>query len=174
MLARRTDDADETFLRALYAEHGAALLRYVTRLVGDRGWAEDIVQETLLRAWRHADRLAGDDRPLRPWLFTVAARLAVDAHRARRARPAESGETGLGDLPGVDELDRALQAWQVADAVATLSPAHREALVATYYRSHSVAEAAAELGVPAGTVKSRLYYGLRAVRLALQEQGWTP
>src|SRR5450759_789342 len=80
------DDPDANFVRAVYAEHGPALLAYATRLIGDRGQAEDVVQETLLRAWQHAEGLAADSRPLRPWLFTVAARVAVDAHRARRAR----------------------------------------------------------------------------------------
>ncbi len=166
-------DPDVDWVRAVYAEHGAALLGYVTRLTGDRGQAEDLVQETLVRAWQHAGGLAADPRPLRPWLFTVAARLAVDARRARRARPAETGPEALRVLAAPDELDRALQAWQVAEALAALSPAHRAVLVQTYYRGRSVAEAAAVLGVPAGTVKSRVYYALRALRLGLEESGWT-
>lgn len=167
-------DADAAFVRAVYAEHGAALLGYATRLVGDRGRAEDLVQETLLRAWRHAGGLAADERPLRPWLFTVLAHLATDAHRARRSRPAEVSDQVLASVPAGDELDRAVQAWQVADALGALSAPHRAVLVETYYRGRSVTEAAAVLGIPAGTVKSRCYYALRALRLALQERGWTP
>lgn len=164
--------AGEDLIRMLYAEHGAALLAYATRLTGDRGRAEDLVQETLLRAWQHADALAADSRPLRPWLLTVIARLAVDAHRARRARPAETSSDALAQLAAPDHLERALQVWQVADGLAALSPAHRAVLVQTYYRSRSVAEAAAVLGVPPGTVKSRVYYALRALRLAFEESGW--
>src|SRR5674536_12737 len=104
------DDPDANFVRAVYAEHGPALLAYATRLIGDRGQAEDVVQETLLRAWQHAEGLAADSRPLRPWLFTVAARVAVDAHRARRARPIETTPEALATLAAPDELDRALQA----------------------------------------------------------------
>jgi RNA polymerase sigma-70 factor (ECF subfamily) len=167
------DDPDANFVRAVYAEHGPALLAYTTRLIGDRGQAEDVVQETLLRAWQHAEGLAADSRPLRPWLFTVAARVAVDAHRARRARPIETTPEALATLAAPDELDRALQAWQVAEALATLSPPHRAALVETYYRGRSVAEAALVLGVRPGTVKSRVYYALRALRLAFEESGWT-
>jgi RNA polymerase sigma-70 factor (ECF subfamily) len=168
-----TADADESFVGALYAEHGAALFGYAVRLTGgDRGRAEDIVQETLLRAWRQAGSLDRDERPLRPWLFTVAAHLATDQRRRRRARPTEVGQDGLTEAAAPDELDRALQAWQVADAMATLSQAHRAVLVETYYRGRSVTEAAVTLGVPAGTVKSRCYYALRALRLALDEQGW--
>lgn len=167
-------DADAAFIRTAYAEHGPALLGYAVRLVADRGRAEDIVQEALLRAWRHAGALAADDRPLRPWLFTVVAHLATDARRAERARPSETPEAALSALPARDELDRAMQAWQVADALATLSVEHRAVLAETYYRGRSVSEAAEVLGIPAGTVKSRCYYALRALRLALQEQGWTP
>src|ERR1700761_4299454 len=87
--AQRMDEPGSEFIRSVYAEHGAALLGHVTRLTGDRGKAEDIVQETVLRAWRHAGRLDADERPLRPWLFTVASRLVVDDHRARGSRPPE-------------------------------------------------------------------------------------
>jgi RNA polymerase sigma-70 factor, ECF subfamily len=176
MRMRRRREAEETgaaFIRAVYSEHGDALLGYATRLMGDRTRAEDIVQETVLRAWRNAERLGSDDRPLRPWLFTVAARLVVDDHRARGARPTEVTSDLLELIPDSDQLDRALEAWQVADALGTLSTPHRQAIVETFYRGRSVTEAAAALGVPPGTVKSRVYYGLRALRLALEERGWT-
>ena len=167
--------ASETLMRALYDEHAGALLGYALRLAGgDRQRAEDIVQETLLRAWRHPEVLAEERGSVRPWLFTVARNLAVDGHRARRARPREVSDEALAVVPAADELDRALEAWQVAAAVAKLSPDHRAVLVETYYRGRSVAEAAAVLGVPPGTVKSRTYYALRALRLALQELGVTP
>lgn len=165
--------ADERLLRALYDEHGGPLLGYVLRLTGgDRQQAEDVVQETLLRAWRHPDALVG--RPVRPWLFTVARNLVVDAHRARQARPAETGEDILALLPGTDDIDRALESWTVAEALADLSPQHRAVILETYYRGRSVAEAAQVLGVPPGTVKSRTYYALRALKLALEERGLAP
>ncbi|GAA0366810.1 sigma-70 family RNA polymerase sigma factor [Actinoallomurus spadix] len=165
--------ADERLLRALYAEHGGPLLGYVLRLTdGDRQQAEDIVQETLLRAWRHPGALVG--RPVRPWLFTVARNLAVDAHRSRRSRPPETGEAALAALPAGDDIDRALESWTVAEALADLSAEHRAVLIETYYRGRSVAEAAAVLGIPAGTVKSRTYYALRALKLALEERGLAP
>ncbi|MGK5550457.1 sigma-70 family RNA polymerase sigma factor [Actinomadura kijaniata] len=167
--------ADEGLLRALYREHGGPLLGYVLRLTGgDRPQAEDVVQETLLRAWRHPEALAG--RPARPWLFTVARNLVVDAHRARRARPPETGidERVVMTAAGSDDIDRALESWTVAEALAELSPQHRAVLVHTYYRGLSVAEAAKVLGVPPGTVKSRTYYALRALRLALEERGLAP
>ncbi|HEV2374283.1 MAG TPA: sigma-70 family RNA polymerase sigma factor [Streptosporangiaceae bacterium] len=165
--------SDEDLVRALYAEHAGALLRYALRMTdGDQQRAEDIVQETLLRAWLHPEAIA--DRPARPWLFAVARNLAVDAHRARRARPREVGESALTLVSIPDEADRILESWGVADALATLGYDHRRVLIETYYRGRSVAEAAAVLGVPPGTVKSRAFYALRALRLALEERGLAP
>ncbi len=168
--------ADEQLLRALFDQHAPALLAYALRLVdGDRGRAEDVVQETLLRAWRHPEAMAPDRGSPRPWLFAVARRIAVDAHRRRRARPFEVGDDALAQIPTQDDdVDRALDGWLVADALAALSPAHREVLVQTYFAGRSVAEAAEVLGVPPGTVKSRTHYALQALRLALLERGVTP
>jgi RNA polymerase sigma-70 factor (ECF subfamily) len=165
--------SDEDLIRALYAEHAGPLLRYALHLMsGDRQRAEDIVQETLLRAWQHPEAIA--DRPARPWLFAVARNLAIDAYRARRARPHEVGEAALEVIPGPDDAERALESWAVADALSALGPEHRSVLLETYYRGKSVAEAAAALGIPAGTVKSRTFYALRALRLALEERGLAP
>ena len=165
--------ADEAFVRALYAEHGGALLRYALHLTGgDRQRAEDLVQETIVRAWRHPEALT--DRPARPWLFAVARNLAIDSYRARKVRPQEVGEAALEMRPVPDGADRALESWAVADALLSLNPEHKRVLLETYYRGKSVAEAAASIGVPAGTVKSRTFYALRALRLALEERGLAP
>lgn len=169
---RRT--ADEDILRALYEQHAGPLLGYALRLSGgDRQRAEDVVQETLLRAWRHPEALERTPDAVRPWLFTVARNVAVDAYRARQSRPTEVGPAGLEFVAVDDDVERALEAWQVTDALATLSLDHRQVLIETYYRGRSVAEAASVLGIPAGTVKSRTYYALRALRLALEEKGVT-
>jgi RNA polymerase sigma-70 factor, ECF subfamily len=170
----RKDAAGEESLRALYDQHAPVLLAYAMRLTdGDRAKAEDIVQETLVRAWRHLDRLDQQDRPVRPWLFTVAQRLAIDAHRARLARPPEVGPAALDAVPGMDEIEPALDRIVVVDALDSLSREHRAVIVETYYRGRSVADAARVLGVPEGTVKSRCYYALRALKLALAERGVT-
>jgi RNA polymerase sigma-70 factor, ECF subfamily len=164
-------DPEEELVRALHAEHGPALLGYVTRITGDPQRAEDVVQETLLRAWRKAGSLEGDSSSLRSWLFAVAHNLAIDEHRARTARR-EEADPELAEVAVAGQLDRALEASQITEALRTLSRDHREALVETYFRGRSVAEAAVVLGVPAGTVKSRTYYALRALRAALEERGW--
>jgi RNA polymerase sigma-70 factor (ECF subfamily) len=165
--------SDEALVRALYSEHAGPLLRYALHLTsGDRQRAEDIVQETLLKAWLHPEAIS--ERPARPWLFAVARNLAVDAYRARRARPHEVGEGALGLVAVPDEADRALESWAVADALRSLRPEHRGVLLETYYRGRSVAEAASVLGIPAGTVKSRTFYALRALKLELEERGLAP
>lgn len=170
-----TAGADEQLLRALFDDHASALLGFSLRLTGgDWQRAEDVVQETLLRAWRHPEALAAERGPVRPWLFTVARRVAIDAERVRAARPAEVSDEVLAALPMGDDIDRVLESWLVADALAALSPAHRGVLLATYFRDRSVSEAARELGVPEGTVKSRTHYALQALRLALQERGVVP
>jgi len=164
---------DDDALRALFEQHAAPLLTFALRLTGgDRGRAEDVVQETLLRAWRHRDALA-DTRPVRPWLFTVARNVAVDGFRARRARPTEVSDDALAVLPAADEIEQALDHWLMLDAMSTLSRPHREVIAETYYRGRSVAETAEVLGIPPGTVKSRTFYALRALRLALEERGVT-
>lgn len=171
---RVTDDAEKARLRALCAEHGSALFGYALRLSsGDRGRAEDVVQEVLIRAWRHPEAVEPSRGPIRPWLFTVARRVAVDAHRQRRARPQEVGDGVLAVVPAAEEIDASLDRILVTDALAALSEEHRAVLVHTYYRGQSVAEAAAALGIPQGTVKSRSYYALRALKLALAERGIT-
>jgi RNA polymerase sigma-70 factor (ECF subfamily) len=165
---------DDALVRALYEQHARPLLSFALRLTnGDWQRAEDIVQETLLRAWRHPEAFARSTDAVRPWLFTVARNIAVDGFRARKARPPEAGPDGLDVIAVDDDVERALEAWQVTDALASLSVDHRRVLLETFYRGRSVAEAAVALGVPPGTVKSRTYYALRALRLILEEQGVT-
>lgn len=166
------DRLDESDLDRLFTEHGRALLSYITRLTGDREWAEDVTQETLLRAWTHPAAMSRTTGDPRPWLLTVARNVVRDQVRARSARPHEVGGQVLEGLDsGVDDLDDVLQSWVVGDCLAALSPDHRAVLVETFYQGRSVRQAAAVLGVPEGTVKSRTYYALRALRVALEEKG---
>lgn len=158
----------------LFDQHGGPLLAYALQLTaGDRQRAEDVVQETLLRAWRHPEALEADRGSPRAWLRTVARNIAFDDYRARQSRPREVG-IELADFtaePGDDAIDRALEAWIVAEALESLTPAHRQVLVETFFQGGSVADAALAIGVPQGTVKSRTFYALRALRAALVERG---
>jgi RNA polymerase sigma-70 factor, ECF subfamily len=166
--------SDDELIRALHAEHGDALFAHALRLCdGDRQRAEDLVQETLLRAWRHPEALDPDRGSARAWLFTTARHLAIDAWRRRSVRIGEVVTSEPPEPTVLDETDRAVEAWTIAEALAQLSAPHREVLVECFYRGRSVAEAAATLGIPPGTVKSRTHYAVRALRLVLEEMGVT-
>ena len=165
-----TDEAEA--LRALSDAHATALWRYVVQLTGDRAGADDIVQETLLRAWRTPAIIGQKPESTRSWLFTVARNLVIDEFRSARKRH----ELATDSLPERDERDRTdalFEALLVEEALAGLAYDHRAVIVHSYYGGRSIAEIAAELRIPEGTVKSRLHYGLRALRLALQEKGVT-
>ncbi|HEU4807283.1 MAG TPA: sigma-70 family RNA polymerase sigma factor [Homoserinimonas sp.] len=165
-------DSQAEALRALHDEHAPALWRYVVWLCGDRELAEDIVQETLLRAWRRPIQFDPAGASARAWLFTVARNLVIDDYRSARSRH-ESPAADLPDRVSADQTDSVLDAWLVSDALAQLSPEHRVVVVHAYYRGLSVAAIARILEIPEGTVKSRLHYALRSMRLALQERGLT-
>lgn len=166
--SRRDDRAsDEALIRFLYQEHGGSLLAYATRLTGDRAAAEDVVQETLLRAWRHARDLVDEKGSVRGWLLTVARNIITDRLRARAARPTEVAEAPTTGPVQRDHAESVVNTMVVMDALDTLSPEHRAVLVELYYRGRSVAEAAEALGLPTGTVKSRSFYALRALRATL-------
>ena len=169
------NDQDAELLRALQDEHGVALFAHAVRLTGgDRQRAEDLVQETLLRAWRHPEVLDPERSAVRSWLFTTARNLAIDAWRRRSTRVGEVVTDELPEPPpSPDEADRAVEAWTVAEALGRLSVSHREVLVECFYQGRSVAEASARLGIPPGTVKSRTHYALRQLRMVLDEMGVT-
>ena len=156
-------------IRQLYSHYAKALYGYVEQFCPDRASADDIVQETLIRAWRHLPQLSVDDRPVRPWLYRVARNLLIDANRAAQARPMSAPEQSaeIATDSGLDEvLDRQL----ISAALQHLSPAHQSVLVETFYRGETMATVARELGIPHGTVRSRLHYALDALRQHLEEQ----
>jgi len=168
-MARQMGDPD--LLRELHRDHAAALWSYVVRLTGDRARAEDVVQETMLRAWRSAI-VDGDRGSARAWLFTVAHNLVIDEARSAHARHEWATDTPPEQVLA-DRVDSLFETLLVTDALRTLSPEHLGVVVRAYYGRLTIDEIARDLEIPPGTVKSRLHYGLRALRLALQERGVT-
>jgi RNA polymerase sigma-70 factor (ECF subfamily) len=148
--------------------HGRPLYRFLLRVTfGDRWDAEDLLQETLLRAWRYLQDHNADVAHLRPWLYTVARRVAIDAARARQARPTEVTVTDMGTLPSAhDDIERLVVALTMRRGLMSLTQDHREVLVEVFYHGRSAPEAAKALGIPEGTVKSRTHYALRAATVA--------
>jgi RNA polymerase sigma-70 factor, ECF subfamily len=165
--------AAEARMQALYDAHARPLYRYLLTLTfGDRQSAEDLLQETMMRAWRNIDGLHPDVARLRPWLFTVARNLAIDAGRARKARPQEVTDVDITGLAQVDDpIDRMLAVQMIKQAMASLSPEHHSVIIEIHFRGRSTSEAARLLGIPEGTVKSRTYHALRALRSALHARG---
>jgi RNA polymerase sigma-70 factor, ECF subfamily len=149
------------------------LVGFVLPLVnGDVQAAEDVVQETMLRGWQHAGEL--NPEYARSWLHAVARNIAISAyHRRRQARPREIPLDETTVPATGDGLDRMVNAWLVAKALNALSPQHRAVIVELFYQRRPVAEVAELLGIPEGTVRSRCFYGLRALRSELQKQGFT-
>lgn len=163
--------ADEALIRSLYAEYGRMLLGYAFRLTGDRQRAEDVVQETLLRAWRHADSLSEERGSVRGWLLTVARNVVVDMARARQIRPIEvagnASDIAVAGTSVPDQTADVDNAVVIERALAQLSPEYRAVLVEVYLNGRTATEASRALGIPLGTVKSRTYHALRALRARL-------
>ncbi|MEV0117335.1 sigma-70 family RNA polymerase sigma factor [Streptomyces sp. NPDC050844] len=170
----RAPEPTEEFLKALYDRHGSVMLRFAARLTGgDWHRAEDVFQEAAIRAWQHSRELDPTAESLRPWLFAVIRNLVIDGYRGRQARPPEDGESGMDQVPVPDGVDHALTRQVVVEAMRELSPLHREVLLHMYYVGRSVSQTAELLHVPPGTVKSRSYYALRALRDSLRSRGLT-
>ena len=146
-------------------------MRYVLRLTrGDMAFAEDVVQESMLRLWRKPELLQQCTDGVRAWLYTVARNQVIDDRRsARYSRELKTDV--VPERPSVDEFGPAFDKWILSDALMSLSADHRTAVVRAYYFGQTVAEIAAHERVPEGTIKSRMHYALRGLRIALQERG---
>lgn len=156
-------DAEEIITR-LYKDNGAFILGYVTGLLRDRYLAEDVVQETMLRAWRHCARFSPAKGSVRGWLIRVAHNIAMDKIRMRQSRPPEVAQYDSSLALVKDHADSVVTAVQVRAALERLSPAHRAVIEQVYMNGCTAREAAERLGIPEGTVFSRAFYALRQLR----------
>jgi RNA polymerase sigma-70 factor, ECF subfamily len=167
---RGKDDADRLTER-LHAEHGAALYGWAVRRMADRRDAEEIVAETLVRAWRRYDQFDPTRGSERAWIFGIAHNAAADAFRRTRRHLRVVDDEAVFDVLGEDEIDRVAEASLVRDALAELPEHQRVVIVEGFFFGRTSTEIADVLGVPPGTVKSRMYYGMRALRSVLEERG---
>ena len=160
-------------MRAVFAEHGRALQLYAVRMLGDRDLAEDVVQETLIRIWRHPEVLSNGRGSVRGWLLTATRNIIVSRARARAARPPESPESPARPATVNDHANAVVASVTVHSALDKISPEHRTVIEQVYLHGRDLDEVAQLLGVPKGTVKSRVHYALRALRKAMQsEEAW--
>jgi RNA polymerase sigma-70 factor, ECF subfamily len=166
---------EDAIITVLYQAYWAPLMGFVLRLTsGDRQQAEDVVQETMVRAWREAGRLDVSGPSLMPWLTAVARRIVIDQHRRKRARPAEAEVSAVADLPVDDDTAATVLRVAIADAMRQLTSSHQQILNETFLRDQTVNRAAEALGIPLGTAKSRVHYALRVLEGVLAERGLGP
>jgi RNA polymerase sigma-70 factor, ECF subfamily len=178
LMERLRDDPTGESLRTLYRTYAGELLGFALNALSDRETAEEIVQETFTRAWRHADRYDPARGSVRTWLYQITRYAIIDARRRASARPTLARNPAEGDaledIAGGPSIEQAMLGWQVAAALAKLSPEHRQVIRLAHVRGMSVREIAEVCDLPEGTVKSRTWYALRSLRLVLEEMGVTP
>ena len=169
----RSDETGEA-MRALYRLYGGELYGFSLNALGDRGAAEEIVQEVFLRAWRHAGQYDPARAGVRTWLYQITRHAIIDARRRAAVRPALSPHEPKGEPEAAGTLEQAMLGWQVAAALERLTPEHRQMIRMAQFRGLTMREIAEHTGLPLGTVKSRTWYALRSLRLVLEEMGVVP
>ncbi|MDQ3104336.1 MAG: sigma-70 family RNA polymerase sigma factor [Actinomycetota bacterium] len=163
--------SDEHDVRQAYEAHGAELFRFSLRALGDRGHAQDAVQETFVRAWRSRQRFDPELASLRVWLFAIARNVVIDDGRRERARPGLQAEAPSGPTEEAipDASERLLRGWVIEEALRRIGEDHRRAIVETYLRDRPYADVAVELDIPVATLRTRVFYALKALRVTMEE-----
>ncbi len=169
----RTDETGAA-MRELYRHYGGELYGFALHALGDRGAAEEIVQEVFLRAWRHAGRYDAERAAVRTWLYQITRHAIIDARRRASVRPGLPLQEPPDETEGGASLEQAMLGWQVAAALERLTPEHRQMIRMAQFRGLTMREIADHTGLPLGTVKSRTWYALRSLRLVLEEMGVVP
>jgi RNA polymerase sigma-70 factor, ECF subfamily len=158
-------------MRALLQTHGGGVYGFALSRLRDPGLAEEVVQEVMVRVWRHADELDPGRGSLRSWIYRIASHVVIDAHRRRSARVGLALHDAPEPADGEEPIEREMLVWQLRAAMARLRPEHREVIRLIHFEGMKLREVAEVLGVPLGTVKSRCFYALESLRLVLEEQG---
>ena len=159
-------------MRRLYRSYGPELYGFALNSLGDRGLAEEVVQDVFTRVWRHAGSFDPERASFRTWLYGIARNAIIDLKRKQSVRPQLSSREADEEQASFDEpVETALLRWQVQAALARLTPEHREVIRLSHFQGLTLREIAERTGIPLGTVKSRTSYALRGLRLALEEMG---
>lgn len=167
--ARRPEAA-----RALYEQYGPGLYAFACRRSGDAQLSREIVQDVMLSVWSAAPRFDESRGSLRSWVFQIARNATIDASRRRNSRPGLLHDVARADADRrdpADDIEVMFRNWLIAEALERLPADHRAVVELVYFQQLKVSEAAAALGIPEGTVKSRCFYALQNLRTGLSELG---
>src|SRR3954471_8227559 len=172
LLDRLADDRTGDSLRTLYRRYSDELYGFAYQALGDRGAADEIVQDVFTSVWRNAGSYNVDRGSFRTWVYRIARNAVIDKRRRNSVRPAlsvyeETPETARGERD--ESIEQATLRWQVAAALAKLTPEHREVVRLAHYEGMTMREIAEAKGLPIGTIKSRAWYAMRSLRLTLEE-----
>jgi RNA polymerase sigma-70 factor (ECF subfamily) len=168
-LLARVAEGDRDAFGDLYRRYARAVLGLALRRLGDRGRAEDAVQEAFASVWRAARSYRSDRGPVAPWLYAVARNAIADRGRARVEPPADPVDRA-SDAPGPpDRAEQSWVAWRVHTALGQLPETERSVLELAYWGGLSQSEIATFLGIPLGTVKTRTRSGLRRLADDLED-----
>lgn len=161
----------DRFIRRVHAEHGAALYGWAVQRLGDRNDAEEVVAEALVKAWRKYDQYDPAKGSEKSWLFGILRNTAADHHRSKVRHLRIVADSAIPENEFAVGVDLVEESSVVRDALMELSESHREVLVEAYFAGRTVSQISRRLGIPTGTVKSRLYYAMRNLRTSLEERG---
>jgi RNA polymerase sigma-70 factor (ECF subfamily) len=175
MLKSLQTTQDEDSMRALYRTYGSELYGFALSCLGDRGQAEELVQEVFTRVWRHAGSFDAGKASFRTWLYGIARNAIIDLKRRQSVRPALAAHPVDEEQGAIDDsFEHALLRWQIGAALERLTPEHRQVIRLAHFQGLTLREISERTGIPLGTVKSRTSYALRGLRLALEEMGVGP
>lgn len=167
-LIERTGAGDKIAFEKLYKRYARPVFGLALRRLGDRGRAEDALQETFASVWRSARTYKPERGPGGPWLYGVARNAIVDRSRARTEPPAEIAEEASLEAGPDERAEGSWTAWRVHRALETLPEREREVIALAYWSDLSQSEVAAKLGIPLGTVKTRTRAALAHLAEALE------
>jgi RNA polymerase sigma-70 factor (ECF subfamily) len=175
MLKSLQDAGSEDTMRVLYRTYGPELYGFAVSALGDRGHAEELVQDVFTRVWRHAGTFDPERASFRTWLYGIARNAIIDLKRRQAVRPSLAVHADEDERASTeDSFERALLRWQVGAALQRLTPEHRQVIRLAHFQGLTLRQIAERTGIPLGTVKSRTSYALRGLRLALEEMGVEP
>ena len=158
-------------MEELYRRYAGKLYWFGLHLLGNAGLADELVQECFLRLWRTAGRFDTSRGTVSAYMFVIGRSIATDLHRRPSSRPLLPVEDAQVP-PQPDSADRIVESLMVRDALNSLTQAHREVLMLCHAEGLTQSQIAQRLGLPLGTVKTRMYHGLRALKAALAQRGF--